>query len=41
MPRVSVFMPCYNASANLDKAIESMLSQSLIDRDAVIVWGLG
>lgn len=37
MPRVSVLMPCYNASATLDLAIESILGQSLVDFEAIVV----
>lgn len=37
MHRVSVLMPCFNASSTLDEAIESILGQSMPDFELVVV----
>ncbi len=37
MPKVSVFMPCYNAAANLDETLESITLQTLPDFEVVAV----
>ncbi len=37
MPKVSVLMPCYNAAATLDEALDSLVSQSLQDYELVVV----
>jgi glycosyltransferase involved in cell wall biosynthesis len=37
MPHISVLMPCYNAAATLDEAMDSLVSQSLVDFEIVAV----
>ncbi len=37
LPAVSVLMPCFNASATLDEAVSSILSQTLADLELVAV----
>lgn len=37
MPKVSVFMPCYNAADNLDETLESIARQTLADFELVVV----
>ena len=38
-PIVSVIIPCYNAELYLEKAVESVLSQTLTDIECIIVDG--
>jgi cellulose synthase/poly-beta-1,6-N-acetylglucosamine synthase-like glycosyltransferase len=37
MPKVSVFMPCYNAASNLDETLQSLAQQTLEDFELVAV----
>ena len=36
-PKVSVIMPCYNASEYLDKSLTSLINQSLVDLEIIVV----